>query len=91
MCIATEIGERLGGSTERLLCIDDPVDAAHVRDEGAEARGIGEIDKVAIGKIAIKQYSTQQPRFTSFVLVAIALWTLALALKLTVPYLRKFP
>ena len=47
VCIATEIGERLGGSTERLLCIDDPVDAAHVRDEGAEARGIGEIDKVA--------------------------------------------
>ena len=47
VCIATEIGERLGGSTERLLCLDDPVDAAHGLDEGAEARGIGEIEKVA--------------------------------------------
>ena len=45
--IATEIGERLSGSTERLLCIDDPVDTAHVSDEGAEARGIGEMRKVA--------------------------------------------
>ena len=60
-------------------------------DEATILSAIGEIDKVAIGKIAIKQYSTQQPRFTSFALVAIALWTLALALKLTVPYLRKFP
>ena len=47
VCIATEIGERLGGSTERLLCIKRPSGRAHVRDEGAEAPGIGDIDKVA--------------------------------------------
>jgi Ca-activated chloride channel family protein len=60
-------------------------------DEATILNAIAEIDKVAIGKIAIKQYSTQRARFTSFALVAVALWTLALALKLTVPYLRKFP
>ena len=60
-------------------------------DEATILGAIAEIDKVAIGKIAIKQYSTQKPRFTSFALAAVALWTLALALKLTVPYLRKFP
>ena len=60
-------------------------------DEATILSAIAEIDKVAIGKIAIKQYSTQQPRFTSFGLVAVGFWTLALALQLTVPYLRKFP
>ena len=41
-------GRRAAGRVHRrLLCIDDPVDAAHVRDEVAEARGIGKIDKVA--------------------------------------------
>ena len=60
-------------------------------DEATILTAIAEIDKVAIGKIAIRQYSTQQPRFTSFGLVAVGFWTLALALQLTVPYLRKFP
>ena len=40
-------------------------------DEATILSAIAEIDKVAIGKIAIKQYSTQQPRFTSFGLVAV--------------------
>ena len=31
------------------------------------------------------------PRFSIFALIAVACWTLALALKLTVPHLRKFP
>jgi len=60
-------------------------------DEATILSAIAEIDKVAIGKIVIRQYSTQQPRFTSFGLVAVGFWTLALALQLTVPYLRKFP
>ena len=60
-------------------------------DEATILSAIAEIDKVAIGKIAIRQYSTQRPRFTSFGLVAVGFWTLALALQLTVPYLRKFP
>ena len=60
-------------------------------DEATILTAIREIDRVAIGKIVIKQYSTQRPRFSIFALIAVCLWTLALALKLTVPYLRKFP
>jgi len=60
-------------------------------DEATILSAIAEIDKVAVGKIAIKQYSTQRPRFFVFALIAATLWTLAAALKLTVPYLRKFP
>jgi Ca-activated chloride channel family protein len=60
-------------------------------DEATIFSAIQEIDKVAVGKISIKQYSTQQPRFSVFALIAAGLWTLALALKLTVPHLNKFP
>ena len=60
-------------------------------DEATIISAIKEIDKVAIGKIALKQYSTQRPRFSIFALIAVAFWTMGLALKLTVPYLRKFP
>jgi Ca-activated chloride channel family protein len=60
-------------------------------DEATILSAIREIDKVAVGKVAIRQYSTQQPRFSIFALVSVALWTLALTLKLTVPHLSKFP
>jgi len=60
-------------------------------DEATILSAIQEIDKVAVGKISIKQYSTQQPRFSIFALIATGLWTLALGLKLTVPHLNKFP
>jgi Ca-activated chloride channel family protein len=60
-------------------------------DEATILEAIREIDKVAVGKIAIRQYSTQQPRFAIFALVAVFCWTIALALKLSVPHLWKFP
>jgi Ca-activated chloride channel homolog len=60
-------------------------------DEATIISAIQEIDKVAVGKISIKQYSTQRPRFSIFALLAAACWTLAAAMKLTVPYFRKFP
>jgi Ca-activated chloride channel family protein len=60
-------------------------------DEATIISAIQEIDKVAVGKISIRQYSTQQPRFSIFALIAAASWTFALALKLTVPHLSKFP
>ena len=61
------------------------------KDEATILAAIQEIDKRATGSVSVKQYSTQQVRFTSFALAAFACWTLALALKLTVPHLRKFP
>jgi Ca-activated chloride channel family protein len=60
-------------------------------DEATIVSAIAEIDKVSVGKIAIKQYSTQRPRFSIFALIAASCWMMALALKLSVPYLRKFP
>ena len=45
--ITTEIGENLGGSAERLLCIDDPVGAAHIGDKGEKVLRIGEVCEVA--------------------------------------------
>lgn len=60
-------------------------------DEATIISAIQEIDKVSVGKIVVRQYSTQRPQFSIFALIAAALWTLAAALKLTVPYLQKFP
>lgn len=60
-------------------------------NEESILQAIADIDRSSIGKIAIRHYSSQQPRFSIFALAAAGLWTLGAALKLTVPYLRKFP
>jgi Ca-activated chloride channel family protein len=60
-------------------------------DESAIFRAIDEIDRRSAGTVSIKQYSTEEPLFSPFALVAVMLWTAALALKLTVPYFQKFP
>src|SRR5262245_20551565 len=60
-------------------------------DEATILSAIQEIDKVAVGKIQIRQYSTQQPQFSIFTLIAVVCWTLALLMKLSLPHLRKFP
>ena len=60
-------------------------------DESAIFRAINEIDRRSAGTIATKQYSTEEPQFSAFALVAVLLWTSALAMKLTIPYFQKFP
>jgi Ca-activated chloride channel homolog len=60
-------------------------------DEATIISAIQEIDKVSVGKISIRQYSTQRPRFSVFALIAAACWAMAAALKLSVPYMQKFP
>jgi Ca-activated chloride channel family protein len=60
-------------------------------DESTIIRAINEIDQRSAGTIAIKRYSTETPLFSPFAMVAVMLWTLALALKLTVPFFQKFP
>ena len=59
-------------------------------DEETILRAIRDIDRASVGQIDIQQYVTQRPRFGIFTLVAAAMWTMALALKLTVPYFRRF-
>jgi len=60
-------------------------------DEATILRAVHEIDQLSAGTIVIRQYGSEQPRFPIFASIAVGLWTLALALKLTVPYFQKFP
>jgi hypothetical protein len=60
-------------------------------DESTIFRAINDIDRRASGRISTRQYSTEQPQFSAFALIAVMLWTSALALKMTVPYFQKFP
>jgi hypothetical protein len=54
-------------------------------------QAIRDLDRAAVGKIDIKQYVTQQPKFAPFALAAAALWTVAVLLRLSVPSFRRFP
>jgi Ca-activated chloride channel family protein len=60
-------------------------------DENAILTAIHDIDKVAGGKIDIRQYSAERPRFASYLVIALGFWSAAALLTLTVPYFRKFP
>jgi len=60
-------------------------------DEATILNAIKDIDRRSAGRVEIKRYSSQQPRFTSFAFLATSFWTVALLLQLTVPYFRKFP
>ena len=60
-------------------------------DEATILQAVREIDRLSAGTIATRQYTTQQPRFPIFALLATGLWTLAIGLKLTVPCFQTFP
>jgi Ca-activated chloride channel family protein len=60
-------------------------------DESTVLRAIKEIDRRSAGTIATRRYSTGEPQFSPFALVAAMCWAVALALKLTIPYFQKFP
>ena len=60
-------------------------------DESTIFNAIRDIDQRSAGRVEIKRYSSQQPRFTSYAFMAASFWTVALVLQLTVPYFRKFP
>jgi hypothetical protein len=52
-------------------------------------KAIADIDRVATGTIQFRQYSSQQPRFAVFGLLAAACWSAAALLKLALPYFEK--
>ena len=52
---------------------------------------IKDIDTRSAGRVDVKRYSSQQPKFGPYAFMATSFWTIALALQLTVPYFRKFP
>lgn len=47
MGIAAEISQDLGGPAERLLGVDDPIDAPRRSDAGGEGRGLGQGGEIA--------------------------------------------
>lgn len=59
--------------------------------EATILQAIRDVDRAATGRIDVKQYVTQKPRFTPFALAAALCWLLAAGLVLTVPYFRTFP
>lgn len=59
--------------------------------EATILQAIRDVDRASTGKIDVKQYVTQRSRFSPFALMAVGLWSLALLLKLTVPYFKTFP
>jgi hypothetical protein len=60
-------------------------------DEDAIVRAVNEIDRAAVGRVEMRRYSTEQPRFAAFALIAVGFWTLALAMRLTTPWFQTFP
>ena len=60
-------------------------------DESAVVRAVNEIDRSAPGRVEMKRYTTEQPRFSAFALGAAALWTLGLLMRLTLPWFQTFP
>jgi hypothetical protein len=60
-------------------------------DEAAIVRAIADINRSAPGRIDMRQYVTEQPKFTPFALAAAVLWMLAIAMRLTVPWFQTFP
>ena len=60
-------------------------------NETALLQAIRDIDRVSVGRIDVKQYVSQRPKYRPFALAALTLWASAAALALAVPMFRSFP
>lgn len=61
------------------------------QDERSLMEAIADIDRGSAGTIEVRQYTTQEPRFASFSLLALGLWAAAAALRLTLPVFSSVP
>ena len=59
--------------------------------EESMARTLREIDRLSPGRIDLREYSVQRPRYAGYALVAIAFWLTAALLKLGFGMFRTFP
>jgi hypothetical protein len=60
-------------------------------DEDSIRRALRDIDRLSPGRIDIRQYTVQRPRFAGYALMAVALWLTAAVLKLGFGVFRTFP
>jgi hypothetical protein len=61
------------------------------RDERTLLEAITEIDGESAGEIQFRQYTAQEPRFVSFALVALALWSAAAGMRFVLPVCSTLP
>jgi hypothetical protein len=61
------------------------------KNEASLIAAINDIDREAVGAISVRQYTSQQPRFTLFALAAFVFWTTAAGLKVLTPYFSRIP
>ena len=54
-------------------------------------QAIKEIDAASTGRVDVREYEVKQPRYMKFALAAVAMWTIALALQMTMRMFRTFP
>jgi Ca-activated chloride channel homolog len=60
-------------------------------DEASLLKAIDEIDRLSAGRIDVREYTSQRPQFSGYVLLAIGLWLTAALLKFGFPQFRTFP
>jgi hypothetical protein len=60
-------------------------------DEESIFKALAEIDRLSPGKIEVRQYSVQRPRYAGFALIGLAFWTVAAVMKLGFSAFRSFP
>ncbi len=60
-------------------------------NESSLIQAIQDIDRVGAGRIDVKQYVSQRPKYRPFALVAAGLWSVAAMLALVIPAFRSFP
>jgi Ca-activated chloride channel family protein len=58
-------------------------------DEASLIAAIEDIDRVSAGTIEMRSYSSQEPRFAGFTLIAVLLWAAAAGLKLSTSLFQK--
>lgn len=60
-------------------------------DENSILQALGEIDRLSPGRIELREYTSERPRFSGYALIAVGLWLVSGLLKLGLPYFRTFP
>jgi Ca-activated chloride channel family protein len=60
-------------------------------DESTILQAVRDVDRVAAGRIDVREYTAYQPRFSGYALIAVALWLAAGAFKLGVRRFSTFP
>ena len=92
---------KIGGNIQQKRSVADDLWIGAVKKTGGEffsggdeatiIKAIQSIDRRAAGKIEMKQYSTERPRYQPFAMIAALLWCGALMLRFTIPTFQTFP